>query len=79
MIKEKTVTNNKNYWSNVGIEQEQGGYPPLIFGVKGNYFYISARSSSAYFKNKGECPIKDRMLEERRVFRAKKTNTVTMF
>lgn len=56
VIREKTSSNNRDYWSNVGIEQEQGGYPPLTFAIQANYFYIYARSVPAYYKHKGMCP-----------------------
>jgi len=50
---EKINSAKKDLWSFIGIEQEQGGKPPLIFGVKQGKFYISARSDANFFKNKG--------------------------
>ena len=46
-------------WTNVGIEQEQGGYPPLILGIKYGHVYIMARSDPRLFKEKGGCSLSE--------------------
>jgi hypothetical protein len=52
LVMEKINSAKKDLWSFIGIEQEQGGKPPLIFGVKEGKFYISARSDANFFKEK---------------------------
>ena len=34
VVEEMIKTKSRKSWTNVGIEYEQGGYPPLVFGLK---------------------------------------------
>jgi hypothetical protein len=38
---------------------ENGGYPPLILGIKFGFFYIMSRSDKRKFKDKGGCGLSE--------------------
>lgn len=55
----------KNY---IGIRYNQGGYPPLAFGLRDGYFYINARSDEMLFLRKGGCSRPGRCDEHPRIY-----------